>query len=195
MTIETTRRGFLKFLGIGAAAAIIEEPVRKLWFVGSNAPVGSRVEPAWTIDAAAQRLYEACGKPFPLPGEYIHPAGEKARGWMYEYEPVAEFVKVYSGDRKLMGRISGADWAEDKASALADIGFRVKMEAHQKARDSYRENMAAHLMEAVRGGAQKPEDARTKGEAFWKQFDEKIEATKREAERGYWDTYALAGNG
>src|SRR5690349_3524999 len=38
------RRDFLKALGVGAAAVVIEEPVRKLWFVGSNAPVGSRIE-------------------------------------------------------------------------------------------------------------------------------------------------------
>jgi hypothetical protein len=37
------RRGFLTALGIGATAVAIE-PVRKLWFVGSNAPVGSRGE-------------------------------------------------------------------------------------------------------------------------------------------------------
>lgn len=41
-----TRRSFLTALGIGAAALAIEEPVRKLWFVGSNAPVGSRIERA-----------------------------------------------------------------------------------------------------------------------------------------------------
>jgi len=42
-----TRRGILKALGIGAAALAAEpilEPARKLWFVGSNAPVGSRIE-------------------------------------------------------------------------------------------------------------------------------------------------------
>ena len=44
LTRAVTRRGMLKALGIGAAAALIEEPVRKLWFVGSNAPVGSRIE-------------------------------------------------------------------------------------------------------------------------------------------------------
>lgn len=43
----TTRRGFLQALGIGAAAVAAEtlvEPARKLWFVGSTAPVGSRIE-------------------------------------------------------------------------------------------------------------------------------------------------------
>lgn len=53
------RRGFLKALGIGALAAAapeLIEPVRKLWFVPSSAPVGSRVErlelgydPTWDI--------------------------------------------------------------------------------------------------------------------------------------------------
>lgn len=45
MTI--TRRRFLSFLGAGIATAAtpaIVEPVRKLFFVPSNAPVGSRVE-------------------------------------------------------------------------------------------------------------------------------------------------------
>jgi hypothetical protein len=50
MTTTITRRGILKALGIGAAVVAAEpmlstlEPVRKLWFVGSNAPVGSRIE-------------------------------------------------------------------------------------------------------------------------------------------------------
>lgn len=42
-----TRRRFLSFLGAGIATAAtpaIVEPVRKLFFVPSNAPVGSRVE-------------------------------------------------------------------------------------------------------------------------------------------------------
>jgi hypothetical protein len=39
-----TRRTFLAALGIGAAAVAIEEPVRRMWFVPSSAPVGSRVE-------------------------------------------------------------------------------------------------------------------------------------------------------
>lgn len=41
------RRGFLKALGIGATAIAAEEllePVRKIWVVPSNAPVGSRIE-------------------------------------------------------------------------------------------------------------------------------------------------------
>ena len=37
------RRDFLKALGIGTAALAIE-PARKMWFVPSTAPVGSRVE-------------------------------------------------------------------------------------------------------------------------------------------------------
>ena len=40
------RRDFLKLLGVGTAALAVE-PVRKMWFVPSNAPVGSRVE-RWT---------------------------------------------------------------------------------------------------------------------------------------------------
>jgi hypothetical protein len=53
-----SRRGFLGLLGLGAAgiaAGELIEPVRKLWFVGSTAPVGSRIEryefpamPSWT---------------------------------------------------------------------------------------------------------------------------------------------------
>lgn len=42
-----TRRRFLSFLGAGIATAAtpaIVEPVRKLFFVPSNAPVGSRIE-------------------------------------------------------------------------------------------------------------------------------------------------------
>lgn len=45
--MKLDRRGFLQLLGVGAAAVAVEpiiEPVRKLWFVGSNAPVGSRIE-------------------------------------------------------------------------------------------------------------------------------------------------------
>jgi len=41
------RRDFLKVLGIGVlgtAAPVILEPERKMWFVPSSAPVGSRVE-------------------------------------------------------------------------------------------------------------------------------------------------------
>lgn len=41
------RRDFLRAMGVGAltaAAPALIEPERKLWFVGSNAPVGSRVE-------------------------------------------------------------------------------------------------------------------------------------------------------
>jgi hypothetical protein len=45
------RRDFLRLVGIGAAAVAIE-PARKLWFVGSNAPVGSRVE---RVNAAIAR--------------------------------------------------------------------------------------------------------------------------------------------
>lgn len=47
MPTNLTRRGILKALGIGAAALAAEpilEPARKLWFVPSNAPVGSRIE-------------------------------------------------------------------------------------------------------------------------------------------------------
>lgn len=53
------RREFLKAMGLGGLALVapeIIEPERKLWFVPSNAPVGSRVErlglgynPAWDI--------------------------------------------------------------------------------------------------------------------------------------------------
>jgi hypothetical protein len=39
-----TRRSILKAFGIGAAGLILEEPIRKMWFVPSNAPVGSRIE-------------------------------------------------------------------------------------------------------------------------------------------------------
>lgn len=42
-----SRRGFLGLLGLGAAGVAADqliEPVRKLWFVPSNAPVGSRIE-------------------------------------------------------------------------------------------------------------------------------------------------------
>lgn len=47
MTTHLTRRGILKALGIGAAALALEpilEPQKKLWFVPSSAPVGSRIE-------------------------------------------------------------------------------------------------------------------------------------------------------
>jgi len=51
MTTQLTRRGILKALGIGTLALAAEpilEPARKLWFVSSNAPVGSRIEqPVW----------------------------------------------------------------------------------------------------------------------------------------------------
>ena len=49
MTTHLTRRGILKALGIGTLALAAEpilEPARKLWFVSSNAPVGSRIERA-----------------------------------------------------------------------------------------------------------------------------------------------------
>jgi hypothetical protein len=42
------RRDFLKLIGIGSAVAavpeLIAEPVRRIWQVSSNAPVGSRIE-------------------------------------------------------------------------------------------------------------------------------------------------------
>jgi len=54
------RRNFLKAMGLGAAALWVEEPVRKLWFVSSNAPVGSRIEtPAfdrWVARSFALKL-------------------------------------------------------------------------------------------------------------------------------------------
>lgn len=45
------RRGFLRMLGLGAAAAaapaaLLEEPRRRIWAVPSTAPVGSRIERA-----------------------------------------------------------------------------------------------------------------------------------------------------
>jgi len=51
-----TRRGVLGLLGLGSAGVAAEqliEPVRKLWFVASNAPVGSRVERASLRDIIA----------------------------------------------------------------------------------------------------------------------------------------------
>jgi hypothetical protein len=57
MTTNITRRGILKALGIGSLALAAEpilEPARKLWFVGSNAPVGSRIE---RLDAATARAW------------------------------------------------------------------------------------------------------------------------------------------
>lgn len=53
------RRDFLKLLGVGAAAALIEEPVRKMWFVPSTAPVGSRVE---RVDPMSDHVYLADGR-------------------------------------------------------------------------------------------------------------------------------------
>jgi hypothetical protein len=48
LTRSVTRRGILKALGLGAATLALEpilEPVaKKMWFVPSTAPVGSRVE-------------------------------------------------------------------------------------------------------------------------------------------------------
>lgn len=38
------RRDFLRLMGLGAAAPLLVEPVRRMWFVPSSAPVGSRVE-------------------------------------------------------------------------------------------------------------------------------------------------------
>jgi hypothetical protein len=43
MTTQLTRRSLLSALGLGTAALIVE-PVTKMWFVPSNAPVGSRIE-------------------------------------------------------------------------------------------------------------------------------------------------------
>lgn len=53
-----TRRRFISFLGAGIATAAtpaIVEPVRKLWFVPSSAPVGSRVDDiAWARSFAGR---------------------------------------------------------------------------------------------------------------------------------------------
>lgn len=54
------RRDFLKALGIGTAALAIE-PARKMWFVPSTAPVGSRVERfnGWELRALSPEEWRA----------------------------------------------------------------------------------------------------------------------------------------
>lgn len=132
MTIETTRRGFLKFLGIGAASAIIEEPVRKLWFVGSNAPVGSRIESvAYDFPVVSVNEHghgapcDSPGKPFLLPGEYMLPSNGRTWGWHADPDPGTDSVRIFNGSKQLVGRISAHDWDNDRAGALEDLGFRM----------------------------------------------------------------------
>jgi hypothetical protein len=64
MTTQLTRRSILKALGIGTAALALEpilEPVaKKIWFVPSTAPVGSRIE-AWptnSLDRYVARTFQ-----------------------------------------------------------------------------------------------------------------------------------------
>jgi len=62
------RREFLKALGAGALAAAVPklvqpepeivEPVRKLWFVPSSAPVGSRVERLGGVGITAKNAHD-----------------------------------------------------------------------------------------------------------------------------------------
>src|SRR5262245_48492973 len=76
------RRDFLKLISLTtaavAAAPLIEEPRRKLCFVPSSAPVGSRVEPpefrvayddGWSADASDWKL-EFVRHEVPRPGEF-----------------------------------------------------------------------------------------------------------------------------
>jgi hypothetical protein len=62
MTIATTRRRFLSLLGLGAAAVgaeAVAEPVRRIWQVGRNAPVGERSVHTigWSADVAVLRKH------------------------------------------------------------------------------------------------------------------------------------------
>lgn len=71
------RRDFLRLFGLSAAGLAIE-PVRKLWFVPSNAPVGSRVE----------RLRDWGQLPrFPDPSLKAQKADAIASGGLYPGQP------------------------------------------------------------------------------------------------------------
>lgn len=136
MTIETTRRSFMKYLGVGAAAAIIEEPVRKLWFVGSNAPVGSRIErvmfagnitpiPSDEELAKYDGFAQPCGA-IPLHGQYVLPTGRYAGGWSACPED-GVMVAFRNANGDVMGRVTLNEFMnpELRSQALEDVGFRL----------------------------------------------------------------------
>lgn len=115
MPTQLTRRGILKALGIGAAAAIIEEPIRKLWFVPSTAPVGSRIE-----------YLEGYGDDLEVPSPGGHIDRMVARQWALKLELADEdlYDSCYDGIIDAARRVQRTMYAEQRRE-LASLPARI----------------------------------------------------------------------
>lgn len=137
LTPSVTRRGILKALGIGAAAALIEEPVRKLWFVGSNAPVGSRIERPSSIFSD------------PVIGRgYREALDEIADQGAYDLEALREqlFRKINSQEAldEVRRAVAIADGLPVASRDLLLSGFRHDLQYNNACWDDFEEYEADH---------------------------------------------------
>lgn len=102
------RRDFLRALGLGAVAVAAEplvEPVRRMWFVPSTAPVGSRVErlygwdPGFGPDSTKRVVVDAFTGRVVAVDEYWRPSAAYSK-WVSQPQPrVAESWVFKDGSR------------------------------------------------------------------------------------------------